>query len=149
MLIQRIVLILILAISQFSLAAAIDPTTFFQSIQGDYRILSSGLNAPKGGTEQGYVALEETEGLIVMPYCHVEGGVCDPGFRSFPLNQTQIQEEKTELGSQRFALKTIENGSPREFFWEIKEGEIHFFDPDYTLVSGDKFPLEFVIERIQ
>lgn len=127
----------------------VDPLSFFQAIEGDYKIISSGLNDPKGGTEVGYVTIEENEGLIVLPYCHVEGGVCDPGFRAFPLSNTQIKKKKTESGSSVFTLETVEFGQVRRFLWEDRGGIAYFFDPDYALVSGEKYPLEFVIERIQ
>lgn len=144
--------LLILSLAAFSSAgfgSIVSPLSFFQNIQGDYRILASGLKAPKGGTEVGYVAIEENEGLIVLPYCHEEGGVCDPGFRSFPLDKTSIKEEKMEPGTVRYTLETAENGDVRRYFWENRGQTTHFFDPDYSLVSGENFPLEFVIERIQ
>lgn len=149
MFLKALLLLNFATLSSVVFANTISPLSFFQTIQGDYRILSSGLNIPKGGTEVGYVAIEENEGLIVLPYCHVEGGVCDPGFRAFPLDNTTIREEKTESGNTRFTLETVDGGTSRRYFWENRGQAQYFLDPDYSLVSGENFPLEFVIERIQ
>jgi len=120
---------------------------FFNTFQGDYQIIIAGTQVPKEDNKFGSVSIEGSEGLLVFPYCHESGGVCDPGFRSFPLDSTRVYRLKKEENDVLYTLEILEKGTPRYFRWEHRNKIVHFLDEKYTLVSGEVLPLEFIIEK--
>jgi hypothetical protein len=124
-----------------------DTVNFFTQAQGRYQILIAADHVPKEDNKYGYVSLEGDEGLIALPYCHKTGNVCDPGFRSFPLSETQIYKKTLEPGDDVFTLIRTENETTYRYTWEIRNEIVHFLDSQYTLANGESFPLEFIMER--
>ena len=122
---------------------------FFNNFKAEYQILIAGSEVPKDDNKFGSVSVEGNEGLMVFPYCHKGGGVCDPGFRSFPLESTRVFRKKYEENHFVYTVETLEKGtgSPRRYQWEYRNLVVHFLDENYTLVSGEAFPLEFIIEK--
>jgi len=142
---------LLLTFLSLSLQAAetMDPLQFFEKVRGNYVILIAGTQVPKEDNKLGYVTVESEEGLIVLPYCHKTGGVCDPGFRSFPTHQTEIIVESYEPNDTQYTLTVTDADGSRKYVWEERNGVIHFLDESYTLASGEAFPLEFIMEKKQ
>jgi hypothetical protein len=122
---------------------------FFNHFKAEYQILIAGSEVPKEDNKFGSVTIEGNEGLMVFPYCHKTGGVCDPGFRSFPLDSTRVFRTKHEDNDFVYTLETLEKGteSPRRYQWEYRNQVVHFLDEKYTLASGEAFPLEFIMEK--
>ena len=128
------------------LGIPLPPSAFFSEFQGDYQILLSGDHVPKEDNNLGSVLIEGNEGLMIFPYCHQTGGVCDPGFRSFPLDSTQVYKKEVDTDYQVYTFLVPENGKTRQFVWEQRNKVSHFKDLEYTLISGEVFPLEFIAE---
>lgn len=121
---------------------------FFDQFKGNYRILLAGTEVPKEENKYGSVSLEETEGLLVFPYCHKNSGVCDPGFRSFFAETAKISKKEISPDHVVYTLESFEKEKPRQYTWEFRNKTVHFLDPEYTLVNGESYPLEFVAEKI-
>lgn len=124
-----------------------DTSSFFSEIQGRYQILIAADQVPKEDNKWGYVSVEEEEGLMVLPYCHKTGNVCDPGFRSFPLEETVLYKKVFEPGYEKYTLLLTESDKTYRYTWEVRNRIVHFLDTQYTLVSGEVFPLEFIMEK--
>jgi len=122
---------------------------FFNTFKAEYQILIAANEVPKEDNKFGSVSIEGNEGLMVFPYCHKTGGVCDPGFRSFPLDSTRIYRQKYDDNDFVYTLETLEKGAttPRQYKWEYRNKVVHFLDEKYTLASGEAFPLEFIMEK--
>ncbi|MFM8270111.1 MAG: hypothetical protein ACKN9V_07980 [Pseudomonadota bacterium] len=143
-----IILGLIFSLSPISADAVEIPTSeFFKTFQSEYQILVAGGQVPKEDNKFGSVLIEGGEGLFVFPYCHKTGGVCDPGFRSFPLESTRVYLDNQGENHAIYTLETLEDGNLRRYRWESRNLVIHFLDEQYTLPSGEAFPLEFIIEK--
>jgi hypothetical protein len=46
-----------------------------------------------------------------------------------------------------FTLIKKEDGATLKYTWEERNKIIHFLDPQYALVSGELFPLEYIMEK--
>ncbi|NDC23698.1 MAG: hypothetical protein EBZ49_06150, partial [Proteobacteria bacterium] len=101
----------------------------------------------KEDNKTGTVTIEGNEGMMIFPYCQSSGGVCDPGFRSFPFETTRIYLEEMDSGTRVYSLEVSDNQQVRHFLWEESGESIRFKDQEYTLISGEAFPLEFITEK--
>jgi len=148
-----ILLGLILSFSSFGLTEEnlgdkIAAAEFFEKIQGEYQILIAGIQVPKEDNKKGYVLLDSGELSMIFPYCHKDGGVCDPGFRDFSSENTEVYKNQVETHNTIFTLIKTEGEKTLRYTWETRNNIVHFLDPQYTLVSGEAYPLEFILEKL-
>lgn len=123
---------------------AVEPASFFSSVQGTYRIELVGGEAPHDGNDTADISAGSGEANLVFPYCPNAGGLCDPGYIDLSYGSTKVYKK---VVSSTNVIYTIQSGG-KKYTWEQRGGKVYFRNYQYKTASGRVITLTHVLRKV-
>jgi hypothetical protein len=125
----------------------VDAHQFVESIQGSYEIELAGGSKPKEENKAADVYADAEEGILTLPFCATNSGLCDPGYISLAYPDTQVERETLSGGVTRYQVSNTINGKVYRYTWEVNLGRVTFTNHQYVL-GNQVTTLQHVLRKL-